>query len=125
VRGRPTSARGDLIVVSKCRAKAELIAYYCRNATYVAVARFYKSSVSAEVCTSVMRRRGFFRRSLSLLSVTAMSAHAYGKGGDSQAMRVNQSAVYVLFVTSIQNQSNLGRHRLATLNPLRLCRVIT
>jgi hypothetical protein len=72
-----------------------------------------------------MRRRGFFRRSLSLLSVTAMSAHAYGKGGDSQAMRVNQSAVYVLFVTSIQNQSNLGRHRLATLNPLRLCRVIT
>jgi hypothetical protein len=54
-----------------------------------------------------------------------MSAHAYGEGGDTQAMRVNQSAVYVLFVASIQNQSNLRRHRLVTLNPPRLCRVIT
>jgi hypothetical protein len=73
----------------------------------------------------VIRRPDFFRRSLLLLSVTAMSPHTYGQSGDIQPMRVNQSAVYVLLVTSIQHQSNLGRYRLGHLNRLRFVAVIT
>jgi hypothetical protein len=54
-----------------------------------------------------------------------MSPHTYGQSGDIQPMRVNQSAVYVLLVTSIQHQSNLGRYRLGHLNRLRFVAVIT
>jgi hypothetical protein len=39
------------------------------------------------------------------------------EGGNTQPMRVNQSAVYVLLVTGIQSQSNLGEYRLATPEP--------